>query len=119
MSRARFPSREELTDATQGRVSDLTLLLELGHPASGALGKEVNGKDVSAKHTNFEHNISNRISQLGEENKNRPVALLGSLSPWTAVTPAAQGTSSVSCHVVLRSQSQAQRRKPFQLSELW
>lgn len=72
--------REELTDATQGRVSDLVLLLELGPPASGAQGKEVSDEDSSVKHTDFEHDVSNRISWLREENKNRPEVPFGSVS---------------------------------------
>lgn len=48
---------------------DLTFPVLPGSPVSRFLGKEINEKDISAKHANFEHKVSNRISPLGEENK--------------------------------------------------
>lgn len=65
----------------EGASTDLTLPLKLGHPASSTLGKEVNDKDISAKCATFEHDVSNRVSQLGEKNKTGPEVRFGRSGP--------------------------------------
>lgn len=49
--------------------TDLTFPLLSGSPVSRALGKEVKEKNISAKHANFEHKISNKVFAVGKNSK--------------------------------------------------